>query len=323
MPFHKLVAGTLVTLAALAQPAWADTWPSRPIRLIVPFAPGGATDAVARLLAEQLPQRLGQTVVVENKPGAATIIGVDLVAKAPPDGYTILLAGVGSFGVLPALRKDLPFNIEKDLTPIALVTYSPTVLVTASTKPYKTLADLVKAAKARPGDIRYATYGTGSANHLAGEMLARAVGADFEAIPYKGAADAKVALLRGDVDLSFETLGSVGGELKSGRLRALALGGAQRSSLLPDLPSLSEFGYGQAATQPFYGLAVPAATPAAIQARLTKEVLEIMATQETKDKALSVYLEAVAIGPAEMAAIIKRDHATFKQIVQQLKLDTN
>ena len=312
-------AGFLLSTSVLRHAA-AQPWPNKPLRIVVPFAPGGASDTIARILADQLPRRLGQPVIIENKPGASTIIGVDTVAKSVPDGNSILLAGVGSFGVLPALRKTLPFNIEQDFALIALVTYTPNILVTAADKPYRTLADLVKAARVRPGDIRYATYGEGSANHLCGELLAHAAGVRLEAIPYKGAADAKLALLRGDVDLSFETLASVGGELKAGRLRALAHGGAGRTALLPDLPGLAEFGYAQAAVQPFFGMAVPAATPEPVRARLTKEVLAIMAQPDVREKAIAAYLEPATIGPAEMKAIVERDTATFRRVAQQLKL---
>ncbi|APW39666.1 hypothetical protein RD110_22695 [Rhodoferax koreense] len=315
-------AGLLLNCAGsrIAAAASPSSWPNKAIRIVVPFAPGGASDTIARILSEQLAKRLEQPVIIDNKPGGATIIGVDSVAKSAADGNTILLAGVGSFSVLPALRKTLPFDVERDFAPIALVNYTPNILVTASEKPYRTLAELLQAAKNHPNTIRYATYGDGSANHLCGALLAHAAGVELEAIPYKGAADAKLALLRGEVDLSFETLASVGGELKSGRLRALAHGGAGRTGLLPDLPGLSELGYGQAAVQPFFGMMVPAATPEAIKSRLTKEVLEIMAQPDVKARAVAAYLEPVAIGPAEMKTTIQASTATFRRVAQQLKL---
>lgn len=315
-----LAAASCLLPLSIPRLAAAQSWPNRPLRIVVPFAPGGASDTIARILSEQLARRLGQPVVVENKPGGSTIIGVDTVAKAAPDGYSLLLAGVGSFGVLPALRKSLPFDIDRDFALIALVTYTPNILVTATNKPYRTLPDLIKAAKAKPGEIRYVTYGDGSANHLCGALLAHAAGIEIEAIPYKGAADAKLALLRGDVDLSFETLASVGGELKAGRLRALAHGGSGRTALLPDLPGLAEFGYGQAAVQPFFGMAVPAATPEAVRTRLTKEVLEIMAQPDVREKAVAAYLEPATLGAEEMKSIVHRDTATFRRVAQQLKL---
>lgn len=317
--FSMAVPGFL--LPALAVPkASAQAWPHKPLRLVVPFAPGGASDTIARLLSERLARRLGQPVVVENKPGAATIIGVDTVAKAGNDGHTLLLAGVGSYSVLPALRKKLPFDVDRDLAYLGLVAYTPNILVTAYDKPFRTLPDLIKAARAKPREIRYATYGDGSANHLCGELLSHVAGVQLEPIAYKGAADAKLALLRGEIDLSFETLASVGGELKGNRLRALAHGGAGRSKLLPDLPGLAELGWGEAAVQPFFGLTMPAGTPEAVRTRLSKEILDIMGQADVKELAGAQFLEPVAIGADEMKAIVGRHTGLFRNIAQQLKL---
>lgn len=318
---HLSLAALGLALGAMARTAGAQPWPTRPLRIVVPFAPGGASDTIARILSEHLPARLGQNVVIDNKPGASTIIGVDAAVKSPGDGTTVLLAGVGSYSVLPALRKKLPFDIDRDLAWVALVAYTPNILVTAANKPYQTLADLVKAAKAAPNAVRYAHYGDGSANHLAGVMLSRACRVELEGIPFKGAADAKLALLRGDVDLSFETLASAGGEIKAGRLRPLAHGGAGRSRLLPQLPGLAEMGYGDAALQPFFGLTVPASTPEPIRARLSKEVMEVMALPEVREKAAAAFLEPVSIGPAEMQATVQRQTAVFRQLAQQLNLN--
>lgn len=313
--------GLVLGGGAMTGPARAQSASGRPLRIIVPFAPGGASDTIARLLSEYLPARLGHSVVIDNKPGASTIIGVDAAVKSPGDGHTVLLAGVGSYSVLPALRKKLPFDIDRDLAFVALVAYTPNILVTAASKPFQTLPDLVKAAKAAPNAVRYAHYGDGSANHLAGVMLSRACKVELEGIPFKGAADAKLALLRGDVDLSFETLASAGGEIKAGRLRALAHGGAGRTRLLPQLPGLAEMGYGDAALQPFFGLTVPASTPEPVRARLAKEVMDVMALPEVRDKAAAAFLEPVSVSGAEMQAIVQRHTAVFRQLGQQLNLN--
>lgn len=315
-----LAAGLAATLPGWWGSAQAQGWPSKPLRLVVPFAPGGASDTLARIVSDHLPSRLGQPVVIENKPGASTIIGVDAVAKSPADGYTLLLAGVGSFSVLPAVRKNLPFNIDRDFSMLALISFAPNILVTSIDKPYKNLPDFVKAAKTQPGQLRYATYGDGSANHLCGVMLENAAGIRLDPIPFKGAADAKLALLRGDVDLSFETLTSVAGELKGNRLRALASGSPARSKLLPDLPSFGELGYVQAAAQPLFGLAVHSATPAPVRDRLSKEILEIMALPAVRERAIATSLEPVALGPAEMKEIVARETENYRRVAQQLKL---
>jgi tripartite-type tricarboxylate transporter receptor subunit TctC len=308
------------SLPVITRLAYAQEWPSKPVHIIVPFAPGGASDAIARIVSEQLGRRLGQPVIIENKPGGSTIVGVDTVAKAAPDGHTVLLAGVGSFSVLPALRKKLPFDIERDLALLGLLAYTPNILVTGADKPYRTLADFVNAAKANPRKIRYVTYGDGSANHLCGVLLERAANIELDGIPYKGAADAKLALLRGDVDLSFETLNSCGADLKGGRLRALAHGGSGRTQLMPDLPGLAELGYAQAAVQPYFGMAAPAGTPQPVRERLAKELREIMAQPDVRDRCAAAYLEPATAGASEMTAIVQRDTATFRRIAQQLKL---
>jgi tripartite-type tricarboxylate transporter receptor subunit TctC len=315
-------AGCLLP-SLVPQLAFADSWPSKPLRIVVPFPAGGSLDALARILSDGLSRRLGQPVLVDNKPGASTIIGMDSVAKSGSEGYSMVLAGLGSYSVLPALRTNLPFDIDKDFAFIALVAYTPNILVTATTKPYRTLPDVVKAAKSKPGALRYGTYGDGSAPHLCGALLANVAGIEIEPIPYKGSSDIKLALLRGDLDFSFETLGSVGSELQAGTLRALAHGGAGRTALLPDLPGLSEFGYGQAAVQPFFGLAIPASTPEAIRNRLTKEVLEIMAQPDVRGKATATFMESATLGPAEMRAMVRKDTASFKQLGQKLKLSLN
>lgn len=319
----RRAAISLVGMAALNY-TWANaqstSWPNKAMRLVVPFAPGGASDNIARLIAEQLAKRLGQPVVVDNKPGGSTIIGVDAVAKAPGDGYTMLMAGVGSYSVLPAMKKALPFSIEKDLAMVALVCYTPSILVTGSDKPYATLTDFIKAAKASPGALRYAHYGEGGANHLVGAMLEDAAEIKLEGIPYKGASDAKLALLRGEIDLSFETLSSVGGEIKSGRVRALAVGGTARSNLLPTVPSLTEFNLAKAAAQPFFGITVPSQTPTIIRDRLSREVQDIMKMPEIKERAASVYLEPVAMGSEEMRQMVVRETENYRRIARQLKL---
>ena len=318
-----LAATALLSVASLTTSAWAQAWPSKPLKIVVPFPASGATDSTARLMGDQLARRLGVAVTVENKPGASTIIGVEAVTKAPADGYTLLVAGVGSFSVLPALRSNLPFDIEKDLAPIALVTFSPVMIVTASSKPYKSLADVISTAKANPTAVRYATYGPGSAPHLAGEMLASAAGVTMEAIPYKGAADAAIALLRGDVDIGFETLSAVGPQIKADKLRVLASDGERRSSFMPDAPGLGELGLGRASMEAFYGVMVPAATPVAVRNRLSKEITEIMAMPEMREKSLQMILEPSTQGADALGKLIKSETAKFKAVAQRLNLSLN
>ena len=214
---RSALAMTLAALtAALISPlASAQSWPSKPLKLVVPFPPGGATDTVARLIAERLALRLGQPVIIDNKPGASTVIGVDAVAKSTPDGHTLLVSGASSFTVVPALRSKLPFDMLKDLSPIALVAHAPLVLVTASVKPYLRLADVVAQAKAKPKLLTYSTYGPGSSPHLSGELLAYAAGVELEPVPYKGSAEALMGVMRGDVDVGVETLSAASAHIKA------------------------------------------------------------------------------------------------------------
>lgn len=312
-------------LSAAAIPAQAQTqaWPAKGIKLVVPFPAGGATDSSARLMAEHLSKRLGQPVIVENKPGAATVIGVEAVAKAPADGYTLLVAGGGSFSVLPALRTNLPFDVSKDFVPISMLVTAPVVLVTPAGHPYRRLSDFIAAAKSQPRKLRYSTYGSGSAPHLAGEMLSAAAGIEMEPIAYKGASEALLALLRGEVDLGFETFSAASPQVKAEKLRILALNGEQRSSFLPEVPGMGELGLAAASIEAFYGMMAPAGTPATITARLTKEVREILAQPEVREKMAALFLEPAKPGAEEMGALIRAETAKYKAVALRAKINLN
>lgn len=317
LAFSAISAISATLMSPLAR---AQSWPSKPIRLIVPFPPGGATDTVARLIAERLAPRLGQPVIIDNKPGAATVIGVDAVAKSAPDGHTLLVSGASSFTVVPALRSKLPFDILKDLTPIALVTYAPLVLVTAPSKPYQRLPELIAQARAKPKSLTYSTYGPGTAPHLSGELLAHAAGVELDAVPYKGSAEALIGVMRGDVDMGVETLSAASAHIKSGKLRVLAVTSGKRTAFLPDTPGMDELRLPAASFDGFYAMAAPAGMPAAAAQRLTREVREIMALPEVKDKCAQLSLEAVALGPDALRTIMQTDIARFRELGQRIKI---
>ena len=318
---EALATGLAALVGGLASPlSRAQSWPAKPIRLIVPFPPGGATDSMARLLADALAPRLGQSLVVDNKPGAATVIGVDAVAKSPADGYTLLVSGASSYTIVPALRDKLPFDVTKDLVPIALVTYAPLVVVTSPSKPYQRLADVIVAAKARPQRLTFSTYGPGSQPHLAAELLADAAGVQLEAVPYKGSADALVGLMRGDVDIGVETVSAAIGQIKADRLRALAVTKRQRSQFLPKVPGLDELNLPGANIQGFYAVAAPAGTPPAVVQRLVREIAEIMATPEAKAKCDELSLEAVTIRTDGLRATMNAELALYRELNKRLKI---
>ncbi|KTT21659.1 tripartite tricarboxylate transporter substrate binding protein [Pseudacidovorax intermedius] len=294
--------GALALAAALPSLAFAqEPWPTRSVRLVVPFPPGGGTDIVARALGQKLAERLGQPVVIDNKPGASTIIGTDAVAKAAPDGYTLLLSGSTSYSVNAALRARLPYDPVRDLAPIGIVARTPLVLVVAASAPWRTVDELVRAARAKPQAIRYATFGSGSGPHLAGELFALACGAKLQDVPYKGSAQATIAVMGGEIEMGIDTVAAVAPHVRAGKLRALGIVGATRASLLPDVKTLAELGLPDATFDAWYGLAAPARSPAAALDRLARETRALLA-----DPALQTTLKAQGMEPAWI------DAATFR-----------
>ncbi|MDO5288802.1 MAG: tripartite tricarboxylate transporter substrate binding protein [Pseudomonadota bacterium] len=324
-PLPAVSRRTAVAALALAAAAGAQAqprpWPAKNIRLVVPFPAGGGTDNAARLVAEHLSQRLGQPVIVDNKPGAATVIGLDAVAKAPADGYTLLLAGGGSLTVLPALRSQLPFDVARDFAPIALVATAPVVLVTPAGRPYQSLQDFIAAAKAQPGALRYFTYGPGSAPHLAGAMLADATGTVLEPVPYKGASDALLGLLRGEVDLGFETLSAASPQAKAGKLRILACGSEKRSPFLPDVPGMGELGLAAASYEAFYGLLAPAGTPAAVLKSLGSAMGELLASPQVRDALAALLMAPPPQTDAQaLQSRMRSETAQYKAVARRAKI---
>ncbi|WP_295546686.1 tripartite tricarboxylate transporter substrate binding protein [uncultured Pseudacidovorax sp.] len=291
---HFLGTGAALTLGA-ALPSFGfaqEPWPSRSVRLVVPFPPGGGTDIVARALGQKLAERLGQPVVIDNKPGASTIIGTDAVAKAAPDGYTLLLSGSTSYSVNAALRAKLPYDPVRDLAPIGIVARTPLVLVVAASAPWRTVDELVRAAKAKPQSIRYATFGSGSGPHLAGELFALACGAKLQDVPYKGSAQATIAVMGGEIEMGIDTVAAVAPHVRAGKLRALGIVGATRASLLPEVKTLAELGLPDATFDAWYGLAAPARSPAVALDRLAREARALLA-----DPALQATLKAQGMEP--------------------------
>src|SRR6266511_1733387 len=258
------------------------TCPPKPIKLIAPFPPGGGTDIFARLVATQLNQALGWTIVVENTPGAAGSIGVEAATKSAPDGYTLVLGQTSNIAINPSLYPNLPYDPQKDLVPVALVASTPLVLVASPRSTYKTVAEMVAAARAKPEALSFASPGNGTVGHLAGEMFMRAAGIKLLHVPYKGAAPALTDLLGGQVDLYFATAQSVTEHIKSGTLRALAVTSRQRLSVLPSVPTVDESGYKDFQAISWYGVLVPARTPQPIVTRLNTEINNVLPSADVR-----------------------------------------
>jgi len=306
------IAATFVPSLALH----AQTFPTKPIRIVVPYPPGGGVDIMARTVATRLPDSLGQQVIVDNRPGGGTVIGTELVARSAPDGYTLLMANI-AFGAHPALHKKLPYDTEKDFMPVALVALLPSFLVVHPSLPVKSVRDLVALAKSRPGQLSYASAGNGSLLHLTMERFKYVAGINLVHVPYKGAAPALSDVLGGQLAIMFIPGPPALGHIKAGKLRPLGVTSAQRLSLLPDVPTIAESGYANFEIYDWEGLIAPAATPAAVIAKLNAEVNRIITSSEVKQRIADQGANATANTPAEFGERIKGEIEIWHKIVKQ------
>lgn len=293
-----------------------EQYPTRPVRIIVPLPAGGGADIVARIVAEQLTKSLGQQVLVDNRPGGGTVIGADLAAKAPPDGYTLLLGTATTHAINASLVKKLPYDPIRDFSPITLVAVLPQIIVSHPSLPVESLKELIALARKRPGEIFFASTGNGSANHLGGEMLNAVAGLKNVHVPYKGAAPALTDLLAGQVQFMFTTIPPALPHVRSGRLRALAVANARRSSLLPDLPTTAENGAPGVEASSWNGVLAPAGTPRDIIARLHAEIASVMKLPGVSDRLASAGVEPMLTTPEEFAAYIESETARYAKVVR-------
>src|SRR4051812_40289628 len=301
---RRLIMTTLAA-ALLAAVAQAQTYPTRPIRFIVPFAPGGSTDTLARTLATKLTEALGQQVVVDNRAGGNGNIGTDLVAHAVPDGYTILLGYIANLAIGPSLYAKLPFDPVKDLAPVTQLAVAPNILVVHPSVPAKNFKEFIAYAKANPQKVNFASAAVASPGHLAGELLNHAAGIHMQHVPYKGSGQAVVDLVGGQVQVMVSGMSSVMPHIKAGRLRALAVTGAQRSPAVPDIPTIAESGFPKFEATAWYGVLVPARTPKAIVTRLHDETVRALKMPDVKERLEFVGFEIVGSTPAQFAAYIQ------------------
>jgi len=310
------VLAVAFAIAAFAAPAAADEYPSRPVKIVVPFSAGGAVDGPIRVVALELSKHLGQQVVIENRPGAGATIGSDYVAKSPPDGYTLLLASQTN-AISASLYSKLAFNPIDDFTPIALLGREPGVLVVNPGLPVKTVREFIAYVKERPGKIDYASSGNGSGQHLFAAMLASMAGLRMNHIPYRGSGQATTDLLGGQVMMSMPGLSSMTGHIRNGRLRALAVTGIKRSPQMPDVPTLAESGLPNYSAYVWLGLLAPKGTPPVIVDRLNRELIAALATQEVRAYMNGASIEVVGSTPAEFGAYYRKEKDRWARVIKE------
>jgi len=312
---------TIVLAAALLVPATlaAQPYPSKPIRMIVGFAPGGGTDVTARAVVNELSDALGQRVVIENRPGANGVIGAELTAKSPADGYTILMVNNGHT-VNPGMYRKLPYDTIRDFAPVTLVAMLPNILVTHPSLPPKTFPEFVRFSRARPGAIHYGSGGHGASSHLAMELLKQAVKIDLVHVPYKSGGQSTAAILTGDVAASFNTIPSAVPHVKAGRLRAIGVSSLQRTAGMPEVPTIAEMGYPGFSASGLAGLVAPAGTPAEAIERLHAAVVKLIRLPAMRERFVTLGMDAVGNTPAEFGQFIKSDMDKWTRLVQELKL---
>jgi len=313
---HRLRIAAAFLLATLVAGAQAQNYPTRPIRFIVPIAAGGGADLVARVIAERLSRNLGQQVVVENRAGGGTVIGAELVARSPADGYTWLLGTATSHAINASLVKKLPYDPVKDFAPIALVAVLPQIIVIHPALPAANLTDFIALAKKRPGEILFGSPGNGSNNQLGAEMLNIVAGIKTLHVPYKGAGPAITDLLAGHLQFMFTTIPPALPQVKAGRLRALAVAGAKRSALLPELPTTAEQGARGVEAASWNGILLPAGAPRDIITRLHAEISVVMKQPEVIERLAGAGVEAAMMSPEEFAAYIESETARYAKVVK-------
>ena len=306
-----------LALTAVAATASAQAWPSKPIKWIVPFAPGGTTDILARTVSEKLTIALGVPVVVENKPGAGGGVGADFVAKAAPDGYTIMGGTISTHAINASLYKDLPYDPVKDFIPITMIARVPNMLVVNPGVPAKDVKELVVLLKANPGKYTFASSGNGTSQHLSGELFKTMAGVDMQHIPYKGSPPALQDVVGGQVTMTFDNITTAWPLAKAGKLKALAVTTAKRSEIAPDVPTLTESGLPGFEVGSWQGVFAPAGTPPAIVKRLNTEIVKILALPEVREKLGALGAEIVADSPDDFAAIVKAEVVKWSDVVKK------
>ncbi|MBS1217347.1 MAG: Uncharacterized protein H6R21_480 [Proteobacteria bacterium] len=306
---------TLFLLLLISMRPWAAEYPVRPIRMVVAYAPGGTTDFTARVTAPKLSELLGQTVVVDNRPGAGSILGTDLVAKGSPDGYTLLMADT-TYGIIPAIYSKLPFNVQKDFATISLIMSVPNALVVHPSVAARSVGELVALAKSKPGQLTFGSGGVGTPLHMAGEQLKLAAGVNMLHVPHKGAAPAMVSLLGGQITMVFPTLTLAVPQVKSGKVRALAVTSAKRAAAFPEIPTMSEAGYAAVNATSWFGLVAPAQAPKAILSRISAETAKVVKLPDVRERIEAQHGVVVGNTPGAFAQFVATEIASWTRVAQ-------
>src|SRR5437016_11299545 len=309
-----------IALACVAGAALAQDYPTKPIRLIVPFAAGGGNDNVARLVGKHLSDSLGQPLVIDNRPGAGGALGAEVAARAAPDGYTLFLGGVGSHAVNPNLNDSLPYDPIRDFAPVALLAQAPLVLVVHPSVPAASFKAFVALARARPGQLNYASNGNGSSSHLAAVMFDSMTGVDMVHVPYKGLSPALTDLLSGRVQLMFSSVVAILPHVKAGKLRGLAVTGSRRLASMPNLPTIAESGVPGYEASSWYGVLAPAGTPREIVARLNAELVKALEQPEVRTSLLAEGAEPIGGTPEQFAAHIRSEKERLGKLIRKAKI---
>lgn len=311
-----LALAALFAIAGVAAQAQTQTFPTKPIKIVVPFPPGGTTDVLARVIGQEMTKSWGQQVIVDNRPGAGGNTGSDVVAKSPADGYTLLMGTVGTHGINVSLYKKMPYDAVKDFAPVTLVASVPNLLVVHPSVPAKSVKELISHAKANPGKLNFASAGNGTSIHLSGEMFKTMTGVQMQHVPYKGSAPAVTDLLGGQVNMMFDNMPSALPHVKGGKLRALAVTSAKRSPAAPDVPTMAEAGVPGYEATSWFGILAPAGTPKDIVTKLNKEIARILAMPEIKEKLSAQGAEPVGNTPEQFAAHIKAEIKKWEGVVK-------
>lgn len=313
-PIRSILAAAFVAFAGVAA---AQSYPAKPVKIIVGFAPGSATDILARLVAEQFAKSMGQSFIVENKPGAGGSVGTAQAKEAAPDGYTLVAAGSGPFGINPAIQSKLPYDPLRDFELIGNIVLTPQTIVVGADAPYRTLKDLVAAAMARPGEIPYASLGNGSTSHLTMEAFQSAAGIRLNHIPFKGSGDAQTAIIGGQVPMMSDTIPGIRAQVAAGKLRALGVAIPRRSAFLPDVPTIAEQGYPGFESVGWIGLAAPAKTPPAILDKLNAEIRKMLQDPGVKARFQQLAFEPVGDSRQEFTDFVRGEIAKWSKVARE------